>query len=147
MCKHREEEADPSTWTQHIDSFILICHPVNPPRTGDWSCRILKVPSTQTVLGFHQYPTHSDHGYIGKEQRGYLRPDPANLNQESDFKLLDLFSLCQKDQEVTGKQGLSLEKGNMKNQWAGAEATPAVRSKMSLLGVSKRDRQPRTNNI
>lgn len=54
------------------------------------------------------------------------------IKSHPGFKLLNLFSLCQEDQEVTGIQGLSQEKGDMKNQWADAEATLAVRSKMSL---------------
>lgn len=30
MYKHTEEEVDPLTIIQYIDSFLLICHPVNP---------------------------------------------------------------------------------------------------------------------
>lgn len=48
---------------------------------------------------------------------------------------------------MTGLQGLSQEKGDTKNQWADAEATLGVSSKMSLLGVSKRGRQPWENHI
>lgn len=68
------------------------------------------------------------------------------LKSHPDFELFNLFSSNQEDQEVTGLQGLSQEKGDTKNQWADAEATLGVRSKMSLLGVSKRSRQPWENH-
>lgn len=83
MCKHREEEADPSAWTQHIDPFISICHPVNPPRAGDWNHRILKVPFNPNCDSMNIPHTAPSTDVLGREERGYLKPDPKNLNQES----------------------------------------------------------------